>query len=315
MEIEWDLSISVISLIAFVIFSGSFLFNVGVLTQISASAFLEEFDDKEKLIKDARKKLFDFKTDVLRKMICLIPYFLSIIFSYSISPFVKKFMEKHFSDLLPTEYKVGYLIILLLIIVFYIGEAVWGINEKYIKRSNHRIYYNRPWYSILFLYALLIGVPKLDALIGVNKIQSIMTFLHINNIETFRLMYIFTLVVFLNNLFVTKWVSRYIVLIDYEIHINLLKEKNKYFSFYGMANLILSILMMFISILLAVKYSIWEDFNYFAIVWVLFMMMQISVLAGQRDYAVSITRRKYFKNNKVYFQDVNGKKRLLDKVK
>jgi hypothetical protein len=43
------------------------------------------------------------------------------------------------------------------------------------------------------------------------------------------------------------------------------------------------------------------------------MMMQVSVLAGQRDYFVSITRRKYIKNNKVYFQDINGKKKLLDK--
>ncbi|WP_077613128.1 hypothetical protein [Clostridium sp. Marseille-P2415] len=312
MAIEWNSSISVISLIAFIIFSASFFFNIGVLTQIYASAFLEEFDDKKKLIKDARNKLFDFKTDVLKKLICLFPYFVSIIFSYSVSPLVIEFIKKYFPNILPTEYQLGIFIFLLLFEIFLIGEAVWGINEKYIERYKHRIYYNRPLCTIVFLYILLIGAPKLDVLIGMKEMQSIMTFLHINNIETFRLMYIFSIVVMLNNLFITKLISRYIVLIDSEMYIGHLKEKNYYYSFYGMANLLLSILMMFISIFLAVKYSIWIKINYFAIVWALLMMMHISVLAGQRDYFVSITRRKCIKNKKVYYQDVNGKKRLVD---
>ncbi|MBB6625245.1 hypothetical protein H7E67_17660 [Clostridium gasigenes] len=312
MAIKLNSSIPIISIIAFGIFSVSFFFNVGVLTQINASAFLEEFDDKKKLIKDAREKLFDFKTDALKKMICLFPYFVSIVFCYSVSPLVIEFIKKHFSNYLPTEYRIDIFIFFLLFEIFSIGEAFWGVNEKNIERKEERIHYNRPLYLVLFISALFIGAYKLESAIGMEEKQSIMTFLHIYNIETFQLMYIFSMVVFLNNLHVAKWISRYVVLIDSEIYISHLKEKNYGYSFYGMANLLLSLLVMFISIFLAVKYSIWKEINVFAVVWALLMMMQISVLAGQRDYFVSITRRKCIKKNMVYYQDVNGKEILID---
>jgi hypothetical protein len=312
MTIEWDSSISVISMLAVGIFSISFFFNVGVLTQIYGSAFLEKFDDKKKLIKDAKEKLFDFKTDVLKKMICLFPYFMSIVFCFSISPFLIEFLKKHFPNYLPSEYRVGLFMFILLYEIFLIGEAVCGINEKYIKRHENRIYYKRPLYRVLFIIGLFLGASKLDSVIGIQEKQSIMTFLHVNDIETFRLMYIFSVAVLLNNLFVAKWISRYVVLIDAEIYIVHLKEKNNYYSFYGMVNLLLSLLMMFMSIFLAVKYSTWKEINFLAVGWGLLMMMEISVLAGQRDYFVSLTRRKCIQNNKVYYQDVNGKKRLMD---
>lgn len=315
MAIKLDSSISVISIIAFGIFSVSFLFNVGVLTQISSSTFLEKFDDKKKLVKDAREKLFDFKTDALKKLICLFPYFVSIVFCYSVSPFLIEFIKKYFPNYLPTEYGVGIFIFLLLFEIFSIGEALWGINEKYIERKGFRIYYNRPFYMVLFIFALFIGSYKLESIISIEEKHSIMTFLHVNNIETFQLMYIFSVVVLLNNLFIAKWISRYIVLIDHEIYINHLEEKNGYYSFYGMANLLLSLLLMFFSVYLSVKYAIWKEISLFTVAWALLMMLQISVLAGQRDCFVSITRRKYIKNNKLYYQDLNGKKRLVDNGK
>lgn len=314
MAIKWDSSIPIISIIAFFIFSVSFLFNVGVLTQVSASKFLEKYDDKEKIVKDARGKLFDFKTDALKKLICLLPYFVSIVFCYSISPLLIEFIKKHFPNCLPTEYNIVLFIFLILFEIFVIGEALWGINEKNITRKGYRIYYNRPFIRILFIIALLIGSYTLDSMFSIKEKQSIMTFLYVYNIEAFRQLYIFSFVVLLNNLFVAKWISRYIVLIDNEIYISQLQKKNIYYSFYGMANLILTLLLVSISTVLAVKYSMWKDINLFTVAWCLLMMLGISVLAGQRDYFVSMTRRKCIENNKLYYQDVNGKKRFVGNI-
>jgi|GEM_PF-5052876 len=312
MAIQWDLSISIISIIVFGICSVSFLFNVGVLMQIKASAFLEKFDDKEKIIKDAQKKLFDLKADALRKLICLFPYFISIVFCYSVSPFITGFCKKQFPNCLPKEYTIDLFIFLLLYVIFLIGEAFWGINEKHIIRKGSRIYYNRPWILMMMIIILFIGTNILESAISKEIIQSIMSFFHIHNIEEFHLTYVFAIVALLNNLFIIKFISRLIVLIDCDTYIKYLKEENRYYSFYGIANLILSLFTILISVFFIVKYSIWKELNFLVGAVAFLMVLGISVLAGQRDYFVSMTRRKCIKNNKVYYRDVNDKKRLVD---
>lgn len=315
MSIELSSGISVFSMITFSIFCFSFFFNVGVLIEINGSAFLEKFDDKKKLIKNAKEELFDFKTDALKKLICLFPYFISIVFCYSLSPFLIKFIKKHFQNYLPTKYQVGFFVFLLLYYVFLIGEAFWGQNEKYIERKGNRIYYNRPLFRIIIIMALFYGSCKLDSAISIKEKKSIMTFMHIYNIETFQLMFTFSVVELLNDLFVAKCISRYVVLVDNNIYISHLIEKNDYYSFYGMANLLLSLLMILTSIFLTVKYAIWNETDFFALAWPLLLMLPLSVLAGQRDYFVTMTRRKYIENNKLYYKDVNGNNRFLENLK
>lgn len=314
MSIEIDSSIPVISVLSFFIFSVSFLFNIGFLSQIIGSSFLEEFDDKKKLVKNTRKKLFDFKTDVLKKMITLIPYFISIVFCYSLSPLLLKIIKNNFPDYLPKEFGIDYFLFLLLFVIFSIGEALLGIDEKNLSRQGYRIYYNRPIFRVLVILVLFNGALQLDNMISLEKKQFIMTFLRFNDIETFQLVYIFSVITSLNNLFIVKWISRYIVLIDYEIYILNLKEKNEYYSFYGMANLVLTLLLFIITVYLAIRYSIWQNINFFTVILALLMMMQISVLAGQRYCFVSMTRRNYVKNNKLYYKDLNDRKRLIDNL-
>ncbi|WP_415065115.1 hypothetical protein [Lacrimispora sp.] len=171
---------------------------------------------------------------------------------------------------------------------------------------------NGAFFTTLFQYALLFGALLLDQSLDAKEKQSIMAFLHIYNIESFQLMYIFVEITFLSALFIIRPISKYIVLKDNKIFIKHLKGINYYYSFYGMANLILSLLMIFASIFLGVQYSTWKDINIFTVMCVIFMMMSLSVLAGQRDYYVSITRRKHIIAEKIYYRDVDGKDRLID---
>lgn len=311
MQIKYDLTISIIGIIAFFVFCACFLFNIGFMSQIIGSKFLEEFDDKKKLIEDVKKNLFDYKKDILKKIIFLFPYFISVVLCYTVSPFLIEVSKKSFPNFLPREYQMGILIWILLLQIFYIGEAFWGINEKHIVRNGSRIYYKRPLYFILFIIALYIGALSLDSVISMEEKQYIMTFLNIENIENFQLIFMFTIVTFINNIFVAKLISRFVALLDQEIYINFLKEKNNYYSFYGMASMMLSMVMIIISVILAVKYSIFKYINLFTIVWALLLALPLSILAGQRVCFVEITKRYCIYRKKVHYQDVYGKKRIV----
>ncbi|MFT4104762.1 MAG: hypothetical protein QM657_03295 [Lacrimispora sp.] len=59
MTIKLDSNISIISIIGFFIFCTSFFFNVGIWIEINGSDFLEKYDDRKKLMDNARESLFN----------------------------------------------------------------------------------------------------------------------------------------------------------------------------------------------------------------------------------------------------------------
>lgn len=305
-----DTSISIISIITFCIFGASFFFNVGVMSQIMGSKFLEEYDDKKKVIEKHKKELFDCKKDVLKKLFCLVPYALAMITCYCVSPAIYNLLIKQKSDILPSRYGIGMFIGILVYYIFFVGEAYWGINEKHIVRKGNRIYYSRPIGFIVFLSVIFSGCLNLDTLIPTNIEETIMNVMHIQSLEEYHVVYIYMLLAFINSLFLMKWITRYIVLIDREIYLQE-ASNNNFFSFYGLANLILSLLFGISSIHLIFKYSIWKKMNLLSIIVFALLMIPMSILAGQRDFFVTLTRKHCTVGEKLYYKDINGKRKKI----
>lgn len=312
MSIEIDSSISILTIIAGAFFCISLFYNIGYLIQIQGSNFLEEYDDKAKIIKKYKEKLFDFKTDIVKKFFSLLPYMMSILFCYAITPFLIEISEEYCPKVIPDEYNVSLFVFTFGYLVFLVGEAFWGINERYLERKDNRIFYNRPIWRVLIIFGIFWCSGIIDNSLSIDKKSSIMQFFQVNNIEEYRFIFIFIFVVLVNNIFLAKIISRYIVMIDNEIYVENLKIKeDKYYSFYGMANLVLSLVLLFGSIILLIKYYAWKNISLLSILVMVFMMVEISVLAGQRECFVYMTRKKIRKKDKLYYVDINGKNRLL----
>ena len=313
MVFEVDGSISVISIIASVVFGASFFFNVGYLTQIVASKFLDEYDNKAKLIEEKRKKLFDVKDNFLKNILCLVPYILSIVLSYCISPFSIKLCKQMNLKIVPNEYGVGILVFFLLYTIFLIGETCFGFTEKFITRKEERIFYYRPFSRILLILGIAYLSFRLDEMITPEGKNIVMSILRIKSIEEYQITYMFLVLGMLNVLFVAKWISRYIVLLDDYVYVNQLKQKELFYSFVGFSYLVWSLVSLSISIYLLVKYPALSEINICLLLVFILLILIISVLAGQRQCFVDITRKKCLYRKKIYYEDLQGKKKLLEK--
>lgn len=313
MVLEFDGSISVISIIASVVFGASFFFNVGYLTQIVGSKFLDEYDNKMKLLEEKRKNLFDVKNNLLQNMLCLVPYILCIVFSYCFSPLVIEFSKQMKLKIVPVEYSVGILVFFLLYTIFLICEACFGFSEKFITRKGGRIFYHRPLFRVFLIMGLCYLSFGLDKSIAPERKMIVMNILHIESIEEYQIAHMFLLLGMINVLFVAKWISRYIVLIDDDIYVKHLKQKDVFYSFVGVAYLVWSLVLLIASIYLLVRYPVLLEMNYWLVFVVILLILLISMLAGQRQCFVDTTRKQCLFRKKIYYEDIQGKKKLLEK--
>lgn len=313
MVLELDGSISVISIVASVVFGVAFFFNVGYFTQIVSSKFLEEFDDKKKLLEERRKNLFDIKNNLLRNMLCVAPYVFSIVFCYCFSPFVIEQCKRMNLKLVPNEYGIGMLIYLLLYTIFSICEVCFGFSEKFITREGGRIFYHRPFFRVLLIVGMFYISFQIDEMITLESKEIIMNRLHIDSMEEYQIAYMFLLLGMMNVLFVTRWISRYIVILDDDIYVNQLKQKDTFYSFFGVAYVVWSIITLTASIYLLVRYPALFEINYWLIIVFILLTFAICILAGQRQCFIETTRRKCLYRKKIYYKDIHDKRKLLEK--
>lgn len=311
MIMNLDTSFSVISIFGFCFFIPIFFFKIGRLMQVKGSKFIEEFDDKKKRIREEQEKIFKFKDETVRIFFCLFPYVLSILVCFCVSVPAYTFIVRYTDWNVISNYSLFLPLWVFLYCSFLVIEGFFGFDENLVERVGQRIKYHRPQVRVFIIVFMSIPCLYIDSMINIEQKKQLFLFLGIKDSLQYQYFYIFILLGLLNDIFVFKIISRWIVQLDSELYLDRLKDNNDTYSFYGMFYGVLSLIMIAVCAILALKYSLWNELSVFHFIIGSIFLVMISILAGQRDYYVEMTRRYIYKKKKYYYININNEHKYL----
>lgn len=303
--------ISMLSILASVIIGMFFFFNIGKYTFIRDSKFLEEYDDKDILIREAKEKIKNIRQYDYTEIATIVPFISSLVFCYCVAPFVYEKIYKRCPNLYAESDRAQLYLFVFFYLIYLLIEACFGISEKNFERRQGYVRYRRPLYGKIFIVGMIFSVGVINHAITMELRTEILSWLHIDGEKGLHISYTFLLLSYLNLLFFAKSISKGIVIIDVDVYIQQVKSRNTYFSFCGMAGSLITLVLLISCLYFSIQYEVWKGISRLDIFIFIGFLVPLCVMAGQRYCYVLITRRYCEYRKKICYLDSHGKRRQI----
>lgn len=290
-------------------------YNIGIWSQIYVSKFLEKYDDKNKLLKEARENIFSPKKElVLKAVIQSFPFITCYIFVYFLFTYLRNLGV--LPQVVQQKSMIAFIILPFFQVIFYGGYLVFCLKQSDIQVSkNGKINYNYPIWLTVLTVLLILFLGYINSIIPTKQIDQYLSYLGIKSVSDYNFSVIFAMSVFFVHSIVIKGVTKYLVFWDRGRYLSLLKENKvyKYHSAIAITGFVMTILFIMGIIILWIKNTNLAEFKF--PLGDLLNLITISlmgiVLAAQRWRFIQTYKSYSFKNTKFYYKNVEGKDRII----
>jgi len=286
-------------------------YRLGIWSFIVASKFIEENDNKKKLIDEAWDKVLAFKAGTFEAIINTLPFICIYITLYLA---LRKLDDNGLLPILVSDRSLFiYLYMPILFVLFQISFLLFCFNKNRQEFSdNGSINYNFPIGYYVVIALITFGIVFLESNLSIINKNTLLDILQISDAKSNNLSVVYGFSVILLHFLIIKPLSKYIVFIEEWRYLRRLIDgyKNDTFSFAGICGFIVAIAcIMFSSYFLldniTSKIIIFPIGN---IILIVCITLVGAVLSGQRTRFLKIRKSYELYRKKLYYVNSDGKR-------
>ncbi|GAA0377299.1 hypothetical protein [Paenibacillus motobuensis] len=292
----------------------STFFKLGIWSQIATSEFLEQHDNKNDLLREAKKDIYQFSDNVFSGILRTIPLLVWFVVLYLASQvYSDKLIDLPFFT---TPSISIYIYPPVLFILFQAGYLFFGFDVSRVhKNPNGRIKYNHPAWYTYFILIIVLFLVFIERTIDPTIKNKLLNILQVNDDIYLKKSLVFLVIAWFSYFIILKPLSRYLALLEHSIFMERLKNvKNDSSSVFSICTLFFTILIFMFGIFLVLsgKVNIIQ-IPYGDLINLFCFILLGAVLTGQRTKFLEITRSYKYINGKYYFINSKGKKISIKK--
>lgn len=292
----------------------SFDYKLGIWNQIISSEFYEEYENKDKLIKEASDNLKDLKKDTFISIVNSSPVILFDIVVYFLLKFLV--LPKWFNIIEIDSYSIFIYIFAPIYCLVQIMEIMYSYNrDKQFIDEKSRIHYDRNLFVIITSIVVFAVLFNIDKYLEFETKNNVLNFLQIDSLSKNQDSIRFYFITFFLHYLLVKPITRFLVKLDDAIYTEKLRnikttsksyvKMRNPFSPIGTIGWISSIVFLIVIIVLVcitkITYVSLGDF----IIMVCLASMSAN-LCGQRSEYVRAVRCSVVKNGKIYYRNIDN---------
>lgn len=290
-----------------------FSYKCGIWSRIMSSEFYRKYDNKELLLQNAKKNMFELRNGFLVAILHSIPLATYSIFLY----FVIYYMVN--IGYLPslTEYSIFTFMLACSLFVVETAELMFSYNvDNQIIDENAHIHYNRPSYIVIIITLMYLGLLWIDKQIDLDIKVNILNLLDINTLFYNSVISWYFIVSYISCIVIIKPITRFIVQLEQQLFLKKQVEKgikNKDFTRYqstvsltGTIGWIFTIIFIVGSLILMYI----NDIKFIPLGSLSILVLVICMFAntsGQRAEYLSTLNNAYVKKGTLYYRSSDGK--------